>query len=150
MGRPNRQRRPSLKPHPIPLRRRIIQQARLLVFNRDELAFLSEALDIQEGAAAEDALNALKRETGAVLVMTDGRAGCRVIWPAGDTAIPANPIDVEDPTGVGDAFFAAFLSATIRGQSPPQAAERATAFASTFLQRRAGTAVTTQVRRETS
>jgi len=136
--------------YPIPLRRRIIQDAQLVCFNRDELAFLAEALDVPEDAAPEEKLNALRRATRAVLVMTDGRAGCRVIWPEGDTVIPANPIDVEDPTGVGDAFFAAFLSETIRGQSPPQAAERATAFASTFLQRRAGTAVTTQVRRETS
>jgi len=133
----------------IPLRRRIIQKARLLVFNRDELAFLAEALD-PEGAGAEEALNALKRATDAVLVMTDGRAGCRVIWAEGDAAIPATPIEVEDPTGVGDAFFAAFLSATIHGEAPPQAAVRATAFASTFLQRRSAAAVTTQVRRELS
>jgi sugar/nucleoside kinase (ribokinase family) len=82
--------------------------------------------------------------------MTDGRAGCRVIWPEGDAVIPATPIEVEDPTGVGDAFFAAFLSATIRGQSPPQAAQRATAFASTFLTRRSVTPATTQVRRDIS
>src|SRR5438132_11069984 len=136
--------------YPIPLRLRIIEQAQPLVFNRDELAFLAEALDVPEDAALEEQLKSLRRASGAVLVMTDGRAGCRVIWPGGDTVIPANPIDVEDPTGVGDAFFAAFLSATIRGQAPPQAAQRATAYASTFLQRRAGTAVTTQVRRETS
>src|SRR5438445_7483408 len=136
--------------YPIPLRRRIIEQAQLLCFNRDELAFLAEALDVPEDAAPDAQLTSLRRASGAVLVMTDGRAGCRVIWPEGDAVIPAKPIDVEDPTGVGDAFFAAFLSATIRGQVPPEAAERATAFASTFLQRRAGTAVTTQVRRETS
>jgi len=136
--------------YPIPLRRRIIQDAQLVCFNRDELAFLAEALEVPEEAAPDEQLNALRRATGAVLVMTDGRAGCRVIWPEGDAVIPANPIDVEDPTGVGDAFFAAFLSATIRGQSPPQAAERATAFASTFLQRRSATAVTTQVRRDKS
>src|SRR3989441_5741382 len=136
--------------YPIPLRRRIIQDAQLVCFNRDELAFLAEALDLPEDAAPEAQLSALRRATGAVLVMTDGRAGCRVIWPEGDAVIPVTPIDVEDPTGVGDAFFAAFLSATIGGQAPPPAAERATAFASTFLQRRAGTAVTTQARRETS
>jgi 2-dehydro-3-deoxygluconokinase len=136
--------------YPIPLRRRIIQDAQLLCFNRDELAFLAEALDVPEGAPAEEALNALTRASGAVLVMTDGRAGCRVIWAEGDTVIPATPIDVDDPTGVGDAFFAAFLSATIRGQAPPEAAERATAYASTFLRRRSATAVTTQLRRDIS
>jgi len=136
--------------YPLALRLRIIHEARLLVFNRDELAFLAEALAMPESASAEEALNALKRVTGAVLVMTDGRAGCRVIWAEGDVVIPATPIEVEDPTGVGDAFFAAFLSATIRGEAPPQAAARATAYASTFLQRRSAAAVTTQVRRELS
>jgi len=136
--------------YPIPLRRRIIDDAQLLVLNRDELAFLAEALDVPEGAALEEQLTSLRRASGAVLVMTDGRAGCRVIWPEGDAVIPAKPIEVEDPTGVGDAFFAAFLSATIRGQVPPKAAEQATAYASTFLQRRAATPVIAQPRRDIS
>jgi sugar/nucleoside kinase (ribokinase family) len=136
--------------YPIALRRRIIQEAQLLCFNRDELAFLAEALDVPEGAPAEEALNALTRASGAVLVMTDGRAGCRVIWTDGDQVIPATPVDVEDPTGVGDAFFAAFLSATIHGRPPPQAARAATAYASTFLTRRSPTAATNQLRRDIS
>jgi len=136
--------------YPIPLRRRIIESAQLMCFNRDELVFLAEAVDMPQGASVEEQLNALRRATGAVLVMTDGRAGCRVIWPQGDAVIPTTPIDVEDPTGVGDAFFAAFLSATIRGQAPPEAADQATAYASTFLQRRSATAVATQLRREIS
>jgi tagatose kinase len=129
--------------YPIPLRRRIIEEAQLLCFNRDELAFLTEALDMPDSASVEDALSALRRATGATLVMTDGRAGCRVIRPEGDTVIRATPIEVEDPTGVGDAFFAAFLSATIHGQPPPQAARAATAYASTYLTRRSATAATT-------
>lgn len=136
--------------YPIPLRRRIIEEAQLLVFNRDELAFLAEALDLPPGASAEEQLKALRRVSSAVLVVTDGRAGCQVIWAEGDAAVPATPIEVEDPTGVGDAFFAAFLSATIRGQAPPEAAAQATAYASTFLQRRSASAVTTQLRREIS
>src|SRR5256886_2143128 len=136
--------------YPIPLRRRIIEQAQLLVFNRDELAFLAEALDVPDDTALEEQLKSLRRASGAVLVMTDGRAGCRVIWPEGDAVIPAKPIEVEDPTGVGDAFFAAFLSATIRGQAPPKAAEQATAYASTFLQRRAAAPVIAQPRRDIS
>jgi sugar/nucleoside kinase (ribokinase family) len=136
--------------YPIPLRRRIIGEAQLICFNRDELAFLAEALDLPEDAGADEALNALKRATIAVLVMTDGRAGCRVIWPDGDAVIPATPIEVDDPTGVGDAFFAAYLSATIHGQPPPAAARAATAYASTFLTRRSATAATTQLRRDIS
>src|SRR2546430_1288591 len=136
--------------YPIPLRRRIIEQAQLLVFNRDELAFLAEPLDVPEDAALEEQLKGLRRASGAVLVMTDGRAGCRVIWPEGDAIIPANPIEVEDPTGVGDAFFAAFLSATIRGQVPPKPAEQATAYASTFLRRPPAAPVVALPRRDIS
>jgi fructokinase len=121
-----------------------------LCFNRDELAFLAEALDVPEDAAVEEQLDALRRATDGVLVMTDGRAGCRVIWAEGDEVIPATPVEVDDPTGVGDAFFAAFLSATIHGQPPPQAARAATAYASTFLTRRSPTAATNQLRRDIS
>src|SRR5438128_2630081 len=71
--------------------------------------------------------------TQATLVLTDGPAGCRVIEPGGVTAIPAAAIEVQDPTGVGDVFFAAFLSATMRGRAPRDAATFATGEAAGYL-----------------
>jgi sugar/nucleoside kinase (ribokinase family) len=136
--------------YPILLRRRIIEEAQLICFNRDELDFLTEALEDASGTSKDDQFTALRRASRAVLVMTDGRAGCRVSWAEGDATIPATPIEVEDPTGVGDAFFGTFLSATIRNQAPTRAARQATAYASTFLQRRAATPITAQRRREIS
>src|SRR3989442_12724873 len=70
--------------YPIPLRRRIIQDAQLVAFNRDELAFLAEALDLPGDAAPEAQLNALRGATGSAHVMTEGPEGARVIWPHSD------------------------------------------------------------------
>src|SRR5207237_8383933 len=73
--------------YPIPLRRRIIEQAQLLVFNRDELAFLAEALDLPEDAALEEQLTSLRRAGGAVSVRSEAQAGCPVDRPGGDTVL---------------------------------------------------------------
>ncbi len=123
--------------YPIPLRRRIVEEAHLLCFNRDELAFLAESFDPREGGSTEDQLEDIRRVTQAILVLTDGGAGCQVSWSAGRERIPAKRVEVEDPTGVGDAFFAAFLSATIRGNTPPESGRAATVYAAEFLQRTA-------------
>src|SRR3989442_8181201 len=70
--------------YPIPLRRRIIQDAQLVIFNPDELAVLGEALDLPGDAAPEAQLNALRGATGSAHVMTEGPEGARVIWPHSD------------------------------------------------------------------
>lgn len=119
--------------YPVALRRRILREADLLCFNRDELAFLVEALEDSAGAPEDRQAQHLRQATHATLVLTDGPAGCRLIEAGGMAAIPAAPIKVEDPTGVGDAFFAAFLSATIRGQRPHDAANFATNHAAGYL-----------------
>lgn len=119
--------------YPVRLRRRILQEADLLCFNRDELAFLVEALEDSAGAPENEQAQRLRQATRATLVLTDGPAGCRLIEAGGMSAIPAASIKVEDPTGVGDAFFAAFLSATIRGERPRDAATFATSHAAGYL-----------------
>jgi 2-dehydro-3-deoxygluconokinase len=122
--------------YPMGLRRRLLREADLLCFNRDEIAFLCESLVGGAGGSQEEQLRRLRAATDATLVLTDGPAGCRLIQSNGTAAIPAAPIDVEDPTGVGDTFFAAFLSATMRGQPPLEAAEFATSQAADYLHHR--------------
>jgi len=122
--------------YPVDLRRRILEEADLLCFNRDEVAFLTQSLPDGAGSAQEDQLRRLRGATRATLVLTDGPAGCRLIQSDETATIPAARIEVDDPTGVGDAFFAAFLSATMRGQPPRSAAEFATKQAADYLHNR--------------
>ena len=119
--------------YPLPLRRRIVLESSLLCFNQDEVAFLIEAFDGAVNGSPESHVRRLRQATQATLVLTDGPAGCRVIEPGGITAIPAASIEVQDPTGVGDVFFAAFLSATMRGRAPRDAATFATGEAAGYL-----------------
>lgn len=136
--------------YPIPLRRRIVEAAHLLCFNRDELTFVTEAFGRSVGGSAEEQLEYIRGFTHAALILTDGAAGCRVNWSEGSEAIPAQRVEVEDPTGVGDAFFAAFLSATIRGQAPWDSGRAATMYAATFLQRHSAPNPTTRKTKERS
>lgn len=127
----------------VELRRRIVRAAHLLCFNRDEVAFLAEAFDDGPVGSPDEQLEKLRQSTSAILVMTDGPAGCRVMDSQGVAAIPASRVEVDDPTGVGDAFFAAFLSATIRRLDPREAGIYATSQATEFLQRRKDLPATT-------
>jgi 2-dehydro-3-deoxygluconokinase len=48
--------------------------------------------------------------------------------------IPARPVeDAPDPTGAGDAFASAYLSARVSGHAPASAARRATALVAALL-----------------
>jgi len=119
--------------YPEQLRRRILHEADLICFNREEVAFLAEALDQTAAGSNEAQVQLVRNATEATLVLTEGPAGSRVIDRDGGVAIAAAPVRAVDPTGVGDAFFAALLSGIIRGQSPRAAAEFATSAAADYL-----------------
>ena len=121
------------KHYPIELRRRIITEADVVIFNSDEAAFIGEAYSLQAASAT-----GLRTVTRAILVETSGDEGSLVTWPGGMERVPAEAVKAENPTGVGDAFFAAFVASTIRGAAPGEAAHAATRHAATFLRRRAG------------
>jgi sugar/nucleoside kinase (ribokinase family) len=59
------------------------------------------------------------------VVVTLGSRGCVVVARRQLFHIPTEALDV-DPTGAGDAFAAAYIVERSRGQSPRQAADRAT------------------------
>jgi sugar/nucleoside kinase (ribokinase family) len=69
----------------------------------------------------------------AVVALTQGRDGATVVWAEGRRDLPAEPVDVPDPTGAGDAFLAGMLAGLRRQDSPPQAARLGMEVASRFL-----------------
>ncbi len=70
------------------------------------------------------------------VVVTFGTHGSLVLAPAIAERVPSVPID-GDPTGAGDAFCVAYLSARGRGHGPVSAARRATAVVASLLAARA-------------
>jgi sugar/nucleoside kinase (ribokinase family) len=123
---------------PLGLRRRLLAGSALICFNGDELFFLAEAVSADVPRSVDAALAALRAATRAVLVLTLGAGGARVVWPDGDQVVHASPLQVADPTGAGDAFFAGFLAAVLAGERPVAAASRAMDSATAFLRRGEG------------
>ncbi len=68
------------------------------------------------------------------IVLTLGMRGSVVIVHGRAEEIPARPVDdAVDPTGTGDAFASAYLSARTSGHAPSSAARRATALVAALL-----------------
>lgn len=68
------------------------------------------------------------------ILVTAGTAGSTLITRDGVEEVPARVV-AADPTGAGDAFAAAYLSARAAGHPPSHAARRATAFVAALLSR---------------
>jgi sugar/nucleoside kinase (ribokinase family) len=68
------------------------------------------------------------------IVLTLGARGSVVIVNGHAEEIPARPVEhAADPTGAGDAFASAYLSARASGHAPASAARRATALVAALL-----------------
>lgn len=85
-----------------------------------------------------DAAVARLHAWGAGLVAcTKGADGVRVSWNGGDEAadIAADPVEVQDATGAGDAFWAGFLTAWLDGKEPAACARSGVRLAALKLAR---------------
>ncbi len=69
----------------------------------------------------------LEKRPDRVIVVTRGAHGCSVFTSAGRVNEAGYAVDEVDPTGAGDCFDAAFLSATLAGKSAAEAAQLANA-----------------------
>ena len=125
--------------YPVALRQRLLRESALLCLNRHELAFVAAALaDPPTPPEDEGAItSSLHAAAAAVILVTAGSAGCRLVWEGGDVVIPAERVDVDDPTGAGDAFFGAFLATWLGGSEPTAAARTATDRVAAMLRARA-------------
>ena len=124
--------------YPVALRQRLVRESALLCLNRHELAFVAATLANPPLPEDEGAIVArLQAATTAVILVTAGSAGCRVVWEGGHVAVPAERVDVVDPTGAGDAFFGAFLADWLAGSDPTVAARTATDRVAAMLRARA-------------
>ena len=127
-GSSNRRKRPALS-HvarvPSPVRPRRFDHERI---RGVKVVFLSEE-DVLDD---HDILTQLRLQTPTV-VLTRGDRGSVVFQ--GDTSIvtPALSTDVVDPTGAGDAYAAAFLTALLGGATKETAAETGVRAAATII-----------------
>jgi fructokinase len=102
----------------------------LVKVSSDDLARLfgeepdGDSVSLDPAAGPDEAIARL-HDWGAPLVCwTRGARGSVVSWEGGARreAVPAPEVEVVDATGAGDAFWAGFLHAWLRGDAPPDCA----------------------------
>lgn len=105
----------------------------LCVNESEAAALLGRALEQREEPAAARALRSLGPRAA---VVTLGGRGCVVSSDAGETTVPAPPVEVVDTTGAGDAFTGTLAYALAGGASLVDAAARANTVAAMSVTRR--------------
>jgi len=123
--------------YPAALRARLLREARLVCLNRDELAFIADSEVPTAFEAAGAAIEMLPAAPEAIVALTLGPSGSLVRTAGTTVHVPADPVEVADPTGAGDAYFAAFVAALAAGRSPIEAARAATRHAAEYLRAKA-------------
>ncbi|MBA3875516.1 MAG: hypothetical protein C0498_01040 [Anaerolinea sp.] len=116
---------------PPELVRRLIR-SEVVCLNEAELAFV--ARQVGNGFAASS--EALVDVGAGCVALTMGRRGYRLVSRDEQLTETVEPIEASDPTGAGDAFFAGFLAALIRGASLRDAGRQAAALAAELLRSR--------------
>ncbi|MBW6465286.1 MAG: carbohydrate kinase family protein [Brevefilum sp.] len=101
-----------------------------LLLERSDVVFLNEA----EAVRVYGGLDRVITEAGKQMFITRGRAGALVVQGDFQTALPAVPAKVLDPTGAGDTFCGAALSHLLQGVHPIMAARKAMALASAEIE----------------
>jgi sugar/nucleoside kinase (ribokinase family) len=95
----------------------------LLVDDVDILLGNEEEITMLFGATSRAAALEAAEETGLLVVMTRGAAGCVVLTAHGPQEVAAAPVDrVIDTTGAGDLFAAGMLYGLTHGMDPVQSA----------------------------
>jgi ribokinase len=86
----------------------------LLLLNEKECGMITRK-SLKEGSKA------LKGRVNTVVIKR-GKRGCLVLSEEGWEEMPAFAVDIQDPTGAGDAFDAGFIAGVVSGKSSSEAA----------------------------
>jgi sugar/nucleoside kinase (ribokinase family) len=123
--------------YPLVLRRRLLAEVDLVCLNRHEVAFLLEAAGERRDESPPAGNGHLRSLVRGTVVITGGAEGTAIFWLGGEAMIRPQRVAIADPTGAGDAFFAAFLAALLRGNPPDEAGRAATDHAVHYLRDKA-------------
>lgn len=107
---------------------RRLASADLVCLNRGELAFVTDALELPN----RDPAHLIERGAGCV-VLTQGADGYVVVTTDGTVERAVEPVQSDDPTGAGDAFFAGILAGLNQRAQPIEAAEEGARAAAEYL-----------------
>ena len=111
-----------------------VSGAELLICNDYEFAIIREKTGMDEGAMLAHAR---------ALVVTKGEHGAAIIQPAGTILIPpVPPVQIVDPTGVGDAFRGGFMKGLAMGAGYEVAGRLGSVAATYALEHMGGTSHT--------
>ncbi len=98
----------------------------------------------EEDIQGEEALVQQLSQRIPMVVLTRAERGATVMYAGRSVDVQALRADVVDPTGAGDVFAAAFLSATLEGQEPIAAARWACAAAAWAIEAPGATSLPTR------
>ncbi len=104
-----------------------LQVADLVKLNGAELTIVGDWLGLAGGERNAVALEITDRYNISVLVVTEGAAGAWLVTGGEILQSQAQPVQVFDPVGAGDAFFAALLAGRRQGLPWAACLERANA-----------------------
>ncbi|WP_345713776.1 PfkB family carbohydrate kinase, partial [Kineococcus glutinatus] len=103
--------RPALMGEPADVRARVAEHVAasdVVKASAEDVAWLHPGEDVRAVARRWAGLGP------ALVVVTDGGAGCTAVAAAGEVAVPALPVAVADTVGAGDSFTSALLDALSR------------------------------------
>ncbi len=119
---------PNLRPELLPPTQARLAFAEFMASADILLPTAAELLQLTDSQSADAAIDDLLRQRHErIIVVTQGAAGCSVYSAAGRLDVPGYAVAEIDPTGAGDCFDAAFISATLAGKSTLEAARLANA-----------------------
>ena len=94
------------------------EAADIVKMNGDELIRLGRWCAIDKSSGRDIAETFLSRYAFKVVVVTEGEDGSWLVTKDGYFFEPVKPVNVTDPVGAGDAFFAAFISGSLAKRDP--------------------------------